>query len=83
MKALKAQLAQRNEKPGKGINYRKLTEYTLDQLHENAKRADLKTSKEWSFGAYLLWQSLAITMNVQEKALHADRDKMRKMVGLD
>ena len=68
---------------GKGLTYRKLTEYTMDQLQKNPKRADVKTAKDWSFGSYLLWQSLAVTMNVQKAAFDKDQEKMRMMVGLD
>lgn len=84
IKELEKQLAQRNEaeKRGKGLTYRKLTEYTLDQLQKNSKLADVKTAKDWSFGSYLLWQSLALTMNVQKAAIDKDQEKMRSMVGL-
>lgn len=83
VKELEAQLAQRNEKQGKGLTYRKLTEYALDQLKDNEKRAKPEMAKEWSFGAYMLWQSLAVTMNVQKAALEADMEKMRGMAGLE
>lgn len=85
VKELEKLLTQRSEaeKRGKGLTYRKITEYTLDQLQENSKRADVKTANDWSFGSYLLWQSLAVTMNVQKAAFDNDREKMRKIIGLD
>lgn len=85
IRELETQLAQRNDKkkPEKGLTYRKLTEYTLDQLKDNEKRAKPEMAREWSFGAYMLWQSLAVTMNVQKAALEADMAKMRPMAGLE
>lgn len=83
LRATKKELESRYEKPSKGLTYRKLTEYTLDQLNDNEKRAKPELAKEWSFGAYMLWQSLAVTMNVQKAALEADMAKMRGMAGLE
>lgn len=83
LRATKKEFESRYEKPSKGLTYRKLTEYTLDQLNDNEKRAKPELAKEWSFGAYMLWQSLAVTMNVQKAALEADMAKMRGMAGLE
>lgn len=84
VRELEAQLAQRYEKPSKGLSYRKLTEAAFDQVRTVQKVTDTssETAKAWSFGVYLMWQYLALTMNVQEAALQADEDKLRAMVGL-
>ncbi len=79
---LKKQLSSRDDKPVKGLSYRKLTEAALDQVKTNVKSADLKAAKDWSFGTFLLWDYLAPLMNVQEAAYEADRAKLREMVGL-
>jgi small-conductance mechanosensitive channel len=83
VKDLEAQLASRDQKPVKGLSYRKLTEAAFDQLKTNEKRADKKTASDWSFGTFLLWDNLAPWLNVQKAAYEADRDKMRELVGLD
>jgi len=77
-------LTQRNEKASKGLSYRKLTEAAFDQVRtvQKVTDTDSETAKAWSFGVYLMWQYLALTMNVQEAALQADEDKLRAMVGL-
>jgi|TARA_A100001518_G_C1226324_1_gene75748 hypothetical protein len=83
-KKLKEQLSSRDEKPVRGLSYRKLTEAAFDQVRTVQKVTDTnsETAKAWSFGVYLMWQYLALTMNVQEAALQADEDKLRAMVGL-
>lgn len=82
-KKLKEQLSSRDEKPVRGLSYRKLTEDTLDQLKIIEKSADTKTARNWSFGAYLLWQRVVLTMNVQRATREADEEKMRAIIGLD
>lgn len=76
-------LTQRNEKASKGLSYRKLTEDTFDQMKIIEKSADTKTARDWSFGAYLMWQRVVMTMNVQRAAREADEEKMRAIVGLE
>lgn len=76
-------LTQRNEKASKGLSYRKLTEAAFDQLKIIEKSADTKTARNWSFGAYLLWQRVVLTMNVQRATREADEEKMRAIIGLD
>jgi hypothetical protein len=80
---LKKQLSLRDEKPAKGLSYRTLTEKAFDQLKIIEKSADTKTARDWSFGAYLMWQRVAMTMNVQRAAREADEEKMRTIVGLE
>lgn len=82
VKQLEKLLTSRDDKPVKGLSYRKLTEAAFDQVKTNGTCADTKAAKDWSFGAYLLWESLALTMNVQTAALEADMAKMRGMAGL-
>jgi len=75
-------LTSRDDKPVKGLSYRKLTDAAFDQVKTNGKSADAKTASDWSFGTFLLWDYLAPLMNVQEAAYEADRAKLREMVGL-
>ncbi|OSO75006.1 hypothetical protein B6N17_001715 [Stutzerimonas stutzeri] len=82
LRATKKELESRYEKPSKGLSYRKLTEATFDQVKTNAKSADIKAARDWSFGTFLLWDYLAPLMNVQEAAYETDRAKLREMVGL-
>lgn len=80
---LKKQFSSRDEKPVKGLSYRKLTEAAFDQMRTNEKSADTKTAHNWSFGVYLMWQRVAMTMNVQLAAVAADEEKMRALIGLE
>lgn len=80
---LKNQLESRYEKPAKGLSYRKLTKDAFDQLKIIERSADTKTARDWMFGAFLLWQRVAMEMNVQRAAIDADEEKMRALVGLE
>lgn len=79
---LKKKLLSRDKKPVRGLSYRKLTEDAFDQLKIIEKSADTKTAREWSFGAYLMWQRVAMGMNVQRATIDTDEEKIRAIVGL-
>lgn len=83
VKELEAKLAQRDIKSEKGLKYRVLTEAAFDQIGMNERSADSKTAHDWSFGTYLMWQRVAMGMNVQRAAIKADEDKLRRMIGLE
>lgn len=82
LRATKKKLESRYEKPSKGLTYRKLTEDAFNQLKMNEKSADTKTASDWSFGTYMLWEQVTMTMNVQQATREADNEKMRAIVGL-